>query len=357
MAQKITPKDEMVPYMLYRSSCNTFGIGLGPLFSYAVATTFQIKEIHTQAHIQELILAFLWSGFFMVAYVTIPQDLGPFIQAKDAADAANSTLQTPGTPFGTIVNRAAEHSDDSDTINKEMTVNKDVHQTETVLEARRHIWFFGLLYGIERAFMVAALEAATAMLLEVQYGFALSDVGLAVGCTFLFGAPAVFVVEGIRRSGLYKDVAVLFGLAGCCLFSTIFLPEVTAHFVFGENDRRGYLLLLLADALIFPSGFLANGIAEGLANKHAIPGSFYSQENLTVLDPVVQNSIGRFLGPALARLILAKMGRDAYFVMQFILSTCTGLGAFKIMRSLRLVEGEGKTITGSYKRKGALNDG
>merc|ERR1719311_1663883 len=114
------------------------------------------------------------------------------------------------------------------------------------MNARREIWWSGVIYGVERSTMASALEAATAMILEKEFGFDAADVGFAVGCTILVGAPLVFLVDGARRGAWAKSATMLVALACACATAAPLLSTWAS----GSMGLGGFRLLLLADALI-----------------------------------------------------------------------------------------------------------
>merc|ERR1711990_895393 len=95
-----------------------------------------------------------------------------------------------------------------------------------------------------------------------------------------------------------SDVALLVILSGFCLASTpLFFEAVTCALA----GRGEFWPIVLGDVLIFPTAYVANGIADGLQAAYATPGVWYSQENAVVVNNILQNTIGRFVGPPFAR--------------------------------------------------------
>merc|ERR1712187_98207 len=84
------------------------------------------------------------------------------------------------------------------------------------------------------------------------------------------------------------------------------------------GTSSGLWILLFADMIIFPAGFYANGIAEGLMMQQAIPSTYWRQENLVILSLLLV-SLARLIGAPLARFLVHAGGRNAYAACQLAL--------------------------------------
>ena len=83
--------------------------------------------------------------------------------------------------------------------------------------------------------------------------------------------------------------------------------------------------LLFADAIIYGSSSVSNGIAQGLATRAAMKGTAWGIEKYRIHNLIGVN-VSRFIGPVAARFMLDFGGRNTYAAVQLLvcfLGTCT----------------------------------
>jgi len=169
------------------------------------------------------------------------------------------------------------------------------------------LFFCGcMLNTTVRAIVTSGVEAATSLLLETQFGFSQQDIGVMIGATFLCCLPAKAALDYSRqRTTVSQCTRALCGLSifGCC-------------FLF----RRSWYCLLFADALLFPSLYLSDGIVRGLMQQYALPPGSLLDQTGTTLWSMLLNNTGRCLGPWVARGLLQKVNQSAYAGLQLFLA-------------------------------------
>ena len=146
------------------------------------------------------------------------------------------------------------------------------------------------------------MEVATALLLEVQYGWKADMIGYALGIVFgttvLLGC-AILVVRG----RLVQDLHLMFLLAGVGTFGVI---------LFFDFKRFGVLKsawpLLIGDAFNFSCMFQLAGFMDGLAAQAAVPDAFWNLKNYMLLKKVAIQ-IPRAITPPVVRWIIQHLGR------------------------------------------------
>eukprot|EP00746_Dinoflagellata_sp_MGD_P151899 gnl/MRDRNA2_/MRDRNA2_83310_c0_seq1.p1 gnl/MRDRNA2_/MRDRNA2_83310_c0~~gnl/MRDRNA2_/MRDRNA2_83310_c0_seq1.p1 ORF type:complete len:340 (-),score=67.94 gnl/MRDRNA2_/MRDRNA2_83310_c0_seq1:12-986(-) len=202
---------------------------------------------------------------------------------------------------------------------------------------RERMWWAAMTYGVERALMVSALEAATSLILEIEFGWDINDVGLAVGLTFLLGLPVTLLLDLGRKNGMISETKLLTGLAITVVTSSVFFfPNITL--AFGASGLPTVVIILMADCLIFSSGFFANGILDGFAVQCSVPGTVCSLENINLIDAFGQDTLARLTGPALARYLTSSHGRGAYSILQLCVSSLGCLTCLSVVSQLQSLQ-------------------
>mmetsp|Transcript_52220 Transcript_52220/g.124498 ORF Transcript_52220/g.124498 Transcript_52220/m.124498 type:complete len:561 (-) Transcript_52220:100-1782(-) len=178
---------------------------------------------------------------------------------------------------------------------------------------------FGHLYGVERAVVSVALEAATSYILETRFGWAPSRVALWVGIIYLLGLIVAYsanLLKGqLSELNLMKVCSFLGGAASILL--AIFIEK--ADFV-----------VLSADFVLFTSCFVAGGTAMGMSTAVAMPESrWFNIENALFFRIAFIGNVGKFLAPLLVRGTLER-STLAYGVLQVSMTSagvmlCHGL--------------------------------
>jgi len=175
---------------------------------------------------------------------------------------------------------------------------------------KRLIWVKAIIYGSERALITSALEAATVMVLETEFGWDTTSAGLAVGLTFFASIPVTLCAKFVQRQGVSNLVAMrcfsICTVIGCVCF----FPQITS----------APIALLVADAWSFAFGYLAQGIISGFASKACNKEGAFTLANFGVYNLFCMVVV-RLIAAPVARSLLAAGGRTAYATVQLVIAT------------------------------------
>lgn len=172
-----------------------------------------------------------------------------------------------------------------------------------------------------RAMVIAGLEVATAMILEVHYGWSTHEIGLAIGGCFLCCIPQQIVYNQFkdRISPIaWFRIFMALTVVGVALFH-----EGFSALVFPGSLVGRVVILLLANCILFPCFFLASGISEGLAYGLACReggGSIFVMSNIALWASLSIDCVGRLLGPPAARWHIHRAGQSGYAWQQLVLT-------------------------------------
>jgi len=192
--------------------------------------------------------------------------------------------------------------------------------TPSEVGRRQRIGAFCLLFACVRGACVSGLEAATVVLLELDFGWQRRCTGLAVGVAFLSVIPARMTVTHFcdrLSSTQWISRMVLVSLVGAC---------GTLHYLAFARDMLGQHLhaqlssiaLLAGDAILFSSFFLSDALSQGLIMQHLLPRDL-SVLNATFANLILtglQDGVGRSVGPPLARFLVGVGGQNLYAALQ-----------------------------------------
>lgn len=300
---KVTPASEMVDFEIYKQCARTLGIGGGPLLSAFCSFLLQrIGQDSTglRSAMPATIIIIAWVVFSLRVLNHFPQDAA-------AMDAMHEAKLEADQVASVSSERALEES-------SLMTAGDPLR----IIDARRCVVVMGMLYGIERSFIVSALESATAFLLEEEFKYSPVHAGLAVGSTFLFALPAMTAIRYCGSSASSNAGLLKICTHGAC-FSSLLL------FTYWSP------LILLSCALIFSTSYLASSITDGLALAYAEPGTALCIENYVLADQIGQNTVARLLGPVAARAAIRHGGGRATYACFQVLVSVIGVAICKLL--------------------------
>lgn len=283
----------------------TLGLGLGPLLCSFASWVCGAIEPGARAAGVSLLFVLLWVFFFVCLLTCIPEDVQGLVEAKKRYDAD-----------------ADEEKEDDCAVEK-----LDSCQRQT-------IWLTSLVYGFERALLVSGLEAATALLLESEFGWSTASIGVSVGSTFLATLPLTVLGESVQTLRWLTQPQVLCICSSvCCLASILLLPQIFNIKTMGPMTPA--MLILFADAIIFSTGYLSQGTMDGLAIRASDRTSVYTQENYSIAAEISQNIGARLVGPAVARYLIISRGRESYAALQLLVSAIGCLSCWRVSHLIR----------------------
>merc|ERR1712086_289452 len=161
-----------------------------------------------------------------------------------------------------------------------------------------------------RAYLVGGLEVATALLLEDNYGWGVRWIGVAIGLTF---CTSFITSKFFDQSNL--NALVRIGSL-CAIIGSLLMSSMACDVLYVSHTQCP-ALLLYGDAIVFSLLYIAESIIHGIAMSHLEPdGSLMNATNVTLMNTVLTDGIGRFLGPWLARVLIDNGSQNIYAVQQ-----------------------------------------
>eukprot|EP00746_Dinoflagellata_sp_MGD_P039279 gnl/MRDRNA2_/MRDRNA2_194720_c0_seq1.p1 gnl/MRDRNA2_/MRDRNA2_194720_c0~~gnl/MRDRNA2_/MRDRNA2_194720_c0_seq1.p1 ORF type:complete len:527 (-),score=56.79 gnl/MRDRNA2_/MRDRNA2_194720_c0_seq1:32-1612(-) len=181
--------------------------------------------------------------------------------------------------------------------------------------ARKTVWLAGAAWGIERAFANAALESAVAFVFRVDLHWMTTVIGMAIGCSVMATLPLTCMVWTAQGRWKLSQTNVMYSCGACvAVASLIFFPQISSK----EYVTTPYMILFAYGATL-SAGMIASGIIASLAMRVALPGTYYTVENLLILDSLVEDSVCKTLAPPFTRYLLGRNGGNTIFAgLQFI---------------------------------------
>jgi uncharacterized membrane protein YqgA involved in biofilm formation len=161
-----------------------------------------------------------------------------------------------------------------------------------------------------RAYVVGGLEVATALLLEDNYGWGVRWVGVAIGLTFCTSFIASKIFDQFNLNALVR-ICSLCPIIGSLLMSSMSCDVLTV------SNTKCPSLLLSGDVIVFSLLYNAESIIHGIAMSHVEPdGSLLNASNVTFMNTLLTDGLGRFFGPWIARMITDNGGQNIYAIQQ-----------------------------------------
>lgn len=305
IAQRVSPTEELLRLNVWYSFFDALGAGLGPFLSSLVCTVLGLQGVGVRSAAPLYFMAGFWAVMMACIFVLLPSNLEDLLSTKHELDkiAGLSSSTGDGMP--------------------------QVELSEGESRRRRKLWLLALAFCLDRILMLSALEAASALVLEREFQWGHKAIGLVVGAAFLVGVPGLAGIEITRRKAQVSDTSALLALAVSCMAVTLLLFPVVGRLV-QRPQHGGPLLIVVADAVIFPTAFLINGIVDGLALQHRVPGTWLSPESMAVARVAIVGMAGRPVGPWAARTLIESEGRAAYAGAQLALASLLFLGSLEI---------------------------
>lgn len=267
------------PTMLSKAVFNvTLGIGLGPLVASAIRQMYSTLSGTSQGEIEAVMalpVVVSMIGLLAVFFVPSAPDFMDVAAVEESVGMADSV-----TPF-------VEKPDFS---------------------ARRvGIISCAFIVGI-RAAICAGLEAATAMILERDYVWSRSSVGIAIGLSFMVSVPGRVIFMYMKdRVSIVEQIRLNMGAS---FIASIFLfKTVGSALTMGTTGSPEWLLA--AGSVLYCAIYQVSGLVEGIMTTFALPrGSLFTVDNVILLKLIFLDSIGRTFGPPLARMQVEAGGKD-----------------------------------------------
>eukprot|EP00439_Symbiodinium_sp_Y106_P079156 s1437_g17.t2 len=187
-------------------------------------------------------------------------------------------------------------------------------------DSDRHLVFrTGVIYNFERSFSVGAIEVATTMISEVEFGFSPLTTGWIFGCIALGSAVANIIVF-FTPANIDSRSTVMLWQAGAGLLMSPFIL-----------DWWPWWSLYVADVLILTLTNAANGIADGLA---ILAASSQNQDGVSrqsyINQKMMSMGASRLIAAPFARGTIANLGRNGYGALQSLVTLLGFYGVWKM---------------------------
>jgi len=202
---------------------------------------------------------------------------------------------------------------------------------ERELDRRRSLIVCALAYSVLRCLCVSGVEAASALLLEVSFGWSPFYVGLTIGLAFLTCIPwRLAYLRLSHRLPLAQWILVLLGASvlGSVLLFRPPMPTFASRGL-SRDARMGVLAgaLLVGDGLLFPCFFLSDSLVQGVILQHPLPAkaSWLNLNGINLFNSLFLDGFARVLGPALSRFHVSAHGQNTYAGQQLALTLVAGL--------------------------------
>lgn len=294
VAYNVTMPPKRVELSILTSVATNAGLCLGPFLTagmiHMLGGRDVIASVFTRSAAPIYIMATLWAILGLAFAVNLPMDLIPY-----RCDLV-SVRRAPDTP----------------------------RSHRLTVDERKSIVIHGLEYCIERALAVSAIEAGTAMILETEFHWGSRAIGFSI--SMVFGATIIICLVIM----VLMSKQVVRGVNGLVTMSCISACGALLLFDFHTGSAWN---ILLADLMIYPFMYCANGIADGIVTGLAVPDSWFSMESYLALKACAM-SMGRFVGFPLARYIIDSGGRNMYAGFQMLLGVLGLISVFKIAYTL-----------------------
>jgi len=304
MNVRLTPAEHRMAQGVNFQFSISLGMGLGPFLSALASLDSREQNGPNGNSILLQHVGVLGVGLQLMALVIILQLL------PDVAECADQVaLQDGGQDCGKQTQQATKNTK----LGAEDVVEKDkVEQTEadaTVFWQKREIVIVCLVSLVLNSYTAAALESLTSLVLRVSFGWQTLKIGIAVALTFLMTVPLRLGSKYFTPQSMHWKRVV------CLSFHLILL--LGGLFVFLSSVFDSMPLLLLSDALIFPSIVMITGMMVGQMDMFRFPDtSWFNVNTRTLISGLLTNSFARSLGPIAATSIFQRSGQLGYALQQ-----------------------------------------
>jgi len=289
----LIPSEQRPRWMANLQFASMLGIGFGPLLGSMIGC-LNICRVPTQ-HLTAVGIGYV--GFalsaFTLAVTRFPSDLG---ELQDFQPPEEVQTARPG-------------QEDAPSAAAHLCLQAKLEDWDR--HGRVMVVVGALLMALIRGFVVSGVEASASLLLEVKYHWETNTIGLAVGMCFLFCVPVKLLYNSYEKQLSILNWIRILGsgsvVGGLLLYS------------WSEAAAMAYVLLL-GDALLFPTLFLSDGLSAGLMmmSQHLLPKGSLFDVNTVVFFRSIALSTGRSLGPPLARMVVDSHGQNGYANQQMM---------------------------------------
>jgi len=300
---KVTPKQSYVTNCLCLACATMLGSSVGFMLT-TLATKFYDNVGHTFKPLllamPAIAVACLWIGVMLAVQAVIPEDLGYMILTKKTSDNFDKTSRND-------VDGCVVQSPGFD---------------ELSFTAKKVVWVMAALVGGQRAIIAACIRCTAVTMFESQLSLSALDIRLTLGVFSLLGAVVMIGLNALRQGSHLVDIALIRNATCACLLLTM-LTLMSPFQDKGGSFDLGFVVAtemlvqrLWYFALIFLAVHVVSGIVDGWALTYASPNSWFSVENLVVVDQFLQELAIRTVALLSAASIFATCSDGAYSAAQ-----------------------------------------
>lgn len=265
------------------------GIGIGPLIGSAVCRLADIADFAQEDALRAIAIAYVGNALAATFVVAIRF---PELQ-DDMEDASHPPGET-----------SLQHASCSE------------EQSGLPMQSKVVLMCSGLVMNALRGFVISGLEAATSLLLEEEFGWERRDIGIVIGLCFLFCIPVKALYGNLKNELKITQWIRLM----TCLSMIGTIPLFS--FACPGGPYCGWMILL-GDAILFPTLFLGDGLSSGLLmmSQHLCPvGSWLDANHIMLYRGLMVAGMGRTWGPPAARMQIDHSGQNSYASQQLALA-------------------------------------
>mmetsp|Transcript_42318 Transcript_42318/g.78823 ORF Transcript_42318/g.78823 Transcript_42318/m.78823 type:complete len:529 (+) Transcript_42318:97-1683(+) len=175
-----------------------------------------------------------------------------------------------------------------------------------------------IVFSAGRSLGISAIEVATALLLESQYGWTPEKIGYGLGTVFALTASVGLLVALVRNT-LLSEYVLMMLMAICSVLGSLLFFDFGAMEA-REGRHSSPVLLMAADMAVYACMFQLTAFMEGIATQAAVPGSTFCLENFIVVRNLAIQ-MPRAIGPLVARWMIEAFGRNVYAGFMLCLTT------------------------------------
>jgi len=273
---------------------NMLGCGLGPLLAAFYHTVCPCHgEFGPQFWQLGVMKVIFTLGSALAVALCFPERLQP--PESPGPGPAAQAAQSPEAASGNGSDLESESSKSSSPTSQ--------HQAELARLARQRKVVVGCLAmtGL-RGYLITALEGATALFLQQNYGWELHTIGFFVALTFLMCIPGKLIQGRLSKCLSEKAMIRLFSMVAILGAVLICLQD-------------GWMLLV-ADSLLFPCIYLSDAIGRGVMTRHLLPQGSWLDSNRASFWTLLLGGVGQTAGPWLTRWFLQTSTQTAYAAQQ-----------------------------------------
>jgi len=305
---KCTPNKDKTFWTMLQQSTKMLGMALGPGVAAIVIYGVQgdgerVSPVSMQAWMNCAMTAMnLFSGLLTMMY--LPVDIPDFDEnTMEAITPPDQQQGTPGIP-------QPSRQSGSPAPRAPVPAKLEPAPEDLEPEDREKLVWHTLQFALERPLTVSAVEVATVMILEVEYGWPREDTGIVFFIIACLGSVFALLVAVLVRKRCIRETYLVFTSGVISVCASLLLLD------FGGS--AGMYTLLAADPLLFTLALTSWGICEGWAARAVMPGEWYSIETFRLFDGLLMN-LGRTVAPLIARALIDMGGRNAYALMQVLI--------------------------------------